>query len=116
MNLQGKVWGETTEFFRNALVSAHHITIKKGGFCSKHRHAHKYNLFYVISGKLRVQIWRDEQTVDETIVAAGQSTAVSPGFFHKFWALEETEAIEVYQVFLEDPDIERETEGGIKKI
>ena len=113
---QGKIWGETTEFFRNALVSAHHISIKKGGFCSEHRHASKYNLFYVISGKLLVQIWRDKNSIDKTLVSAGQSTAVSPGFYHKFWALEDTEAIEVYQVFLEDPDIERRCEGGVKAI
>ena len=111
---QGKVWGRTTEFFRNALVSAHHITIKKGGFCSQHKHAHKYNLFYVISGKLLIRIWRDKNTIDETLLCAGQSSAVSPGFYHKFWALEDTEAIEVYQVFLEDPDIERQTGGGVE--
>ena len=116
MKRQGKIWGETTEFFRNALVSAHHIFVRKGGYCSKHRHQHKYNLFYVIRGRLLVQIWRDEQTVDETIVGPGQATAVSPDFYHRFWAIEETEAIEVYQVFLEDPDIERATEGGIKEI
>jgi len=111
---QGKIWGETTEFFRNALVSAHHLNIKNGGYCSKHSHAHKYNLFYVISGRLKISIWHDEEKEDVTIIGAGQSTAVSPGFFHKFEALEDTVCIEVYQVFLEDPDIERKTVGGMR--
>lgn len=115
MSRQGKSWGETAEFFRNALVSAHHITIKKGGFCSEHQHAHKYNLFYVISGKLLIEIWRENDRIDGTIITAGQSTAVSPGFFHKFTALLDTEAVEIYQVFLEDPDIDRRTVGGLKR-
>ncbi len=119
MTKQGKVWGETTEFFRNALASAHHLSIKKGGYCSKHSHTHKHNLFYVISGLLKISIWRlDTEFVtleeDITIIALGQSAAVPPGFFHKFEALEDTECIEVYQVFLEDPDIERETMGGMR--
>ena len=109
----GKIWGETTEFFRNALVSAHHLDIKKGGYCSKHSHKHKYNLFYVISGLLKITIWHGNDE-DITVIRPGQCTAVSPGFFHKFEALEDTVCIEIYQVFLEDPDIERETIGGMK--
>ena len=111
---QGKVWGDTTEFFRNAIVSNHHLNIKKGGFCSAHSHVHKYNLFYVICGCLQVTIWRGSDK-DITVLGPGQSTAVSPGFMHKFEALEDTACIEVYQVFLEDPDIERQTVGGLKK-
>jgi len=112
---QGKAWGETTEFFRNALVSAHHLSIKKGGFCSEHKHAQKYNLFYVLQGKLKIIIWRDKTTKDITVLGPGQSTAVSPDFYHKFEAMTDVECIEMYQVFLEDPDIERRTEGGLKK-
>lgn len=113
MTFQGKVWGETTEFFRNAIVSAHHLKIKKGGYSSKHVHIHKYNLFYVTSGKLEIIIWRDRDVKDITILKDGQVSAISPGFYHKFKALEDTECIEVYQVFLEEPDIERMNQGGI---
>jgi len=110
----GKIWGYTTEFFRNAIVSAHHLSIRKGGYCSEHRHEHKYNLFYVISGKLEITIWRDDRLEDITVLTSGQSSAIAPGFFHKFKALENTECIEIYQVFLEDPDIDRRTEGGVE--
>lgn len=112
MTVQGKVWGETTEFFRNAIVSAHHLKIKKGGYSSKHAHTRKYNLFYVISGKLEITIWREKDVEDITILRDGQLSAVSPGFYHKFKALEDTECVEVYQVFLEEPDIERMNQGG----
>ena len=108
---QGKKWGYTTEFFRNAIVSAHHLEINKGGFCSEHFHEHKYNVFYVTSGKLEIIIFR-ENDIDVTVLEKGQSSAVPPGFWHKFRALEDTECIEMYQVLLIEPDIERRTEGG----
>jgi len=112
MRVEGKIWGETVEFFRNAIVSAHHLSIKRGAWCSEHRHARKYNVFYVIDGKLEITIWRDDDVKDITILTNGQSTAIPPDFFHKFYAIEDTECIEIYQVFLEDPDIERRTKGG----
>jgi len=109
---QGKKWGYITEFFRNSMVSAHHLEIKKGGHCSEHIHKHKYNLFYVISGRLKITIWRENEVEDMTVLTAGQTSAVSPGFYHKFEGLEDTECIEVYQVLLIEPDIERRTQGG----
>lgn len=112
---QGKEWGYTTEFFRNAMVSVHHLEINKGGYCSEHIHKHKYNLFYVISGRLKITIWRENDAEDITVLTAGQASAVSPGFYHKFEALERTECIEVYQVLLIEPDIKRRTQGGTKK-
>lgn len=115
---QGKLWGETTEFFRNATVSAHHLNIKKGGYSSEHRHEHKSNLFYVISGVLEITIFRPlhgsdtYETYDVTVLRAGQTSTVPPGLFHKFKGLEDTEAIELYQVELQEPDIERRRQGG----
>jgi len=112
---QGKKWGYTTEIFRNAIVSAYHLEINKGGFCSEHRHEHKFNLFYVTSGKLEITIFRENDVKDITVLQKGQSSAVPPGFWHKFKGLEDTECIEIYQVLLIEPDIDRRTEGGIKK-
>lgn len=109
---QGKEWGYSTEFFRNAMVSAYHLEIKKGGYCSEHTHKHKYNLFYVISGRLKITIWRENEVEDMTVLTAGQISAVPPGFYHKFEGLEDTECIEVYQVLLIEPDIERRTQGS----
>ena len=112
---QGKDWGYTTKFFHNAMVSAHHLEIDKGGFCSEHVHKYKYNLFYVISGKLKITIWRKNNVKDITVLTTGQVSAVPPGFYHKFEGLEKTECIEVYQVLLIEPDIKRRTQGGPKK-
>lgn len=97
------------------MVSAYHLEINKGGFCSEHIHKLKYNLFYVISGRLKITIWRENNVKDITTLTAGQVSAVSPGFYHKFEGLEKTECIEIYQVLLIESDIERRTQGGPRK-
>jgi len=114
---QGKAWGVTRKIYKGPVNELHHISAKKGGFCSEHRHK-KYNLFYVISGKLEISIWRDENAKipeDVTILNSEEVSAVPPGFYHKFRALEDTECIELYYALLEDPDIERRTQGGMEK-
>lgn len=117
---QGKIWGLTQEILRTRTVSAHHISAQAGGFCSEHRHEFKSNIFYVISGRLLITIWREvdgphgpQEIPDQTEIAAGELTAVPAGAWHKFEALENTEAIEFYTVALQDPDIERRSTGGI---
>jgi len=109
---QGKIWGATDEFFRNAIVSAHYLEIKKNGYSSKHRHAHKFNVFYVISGELEITIWRDRGMKDVTVVKEGGVTGVSPGFYHRFKGLTDVRCVEIYQVILQEPDIERCDHGG----
>jgi mannose-6-phosphate isomerase-like protein (cupin superfamily) len=114
---QGKNWGYTTAFFETSTASAHHLSIRKGGYCSKHRHDHKFNLFYVLSGLLELTIWRENDVLDITVIEPGQVSGVPPGFWHRFKALEPTEAVEVYEVLLIEPDIEREpgSQGGIER-
>jgi len=111
---QGKVWGMTNEIYRSPIFSAHHLSIDKFGYCSKHKHMRKHNLFYMLSGKLKITIWRDGLP-DVTILEAGQTSGIPPGHYHQFEALENSECIEIYYVFLEDPDIERKSQGGIRK-
>lgn len=115
MSKQGKVWGETEELFNNGITSIHHLKIKEGGYCSEHSHKYKSNKFFVIAGNLVVKIWNSENEPDETVVWPGQTTEVPPGVFHQFRALTDVECLEIYEVKLRGEDIERRTEGGLKK-
>lgn len=110
---QGKIWGFITDVFKNMNVSVHHLSIKRGGYSSEHLHIHKSNLFYVISGELEIIMFRENDMADKTILHAGDISAIPSGFYHKFRALTDVECVEIYQVFLQDPDIERRTQGGI---
>lgn len=112
---QGKVWGDTIELFNKNNVSIHRIVAKKDYCCSKHKHVFKHNIFYVESGKLEIHHWQvDYDLVDTTIISAGQLCSVPPGHYHKFIAIEDTVAYEIYYVELLDNDIQREDCG--KKI
>lgn len=117
MNIQGKVWGETACIFAKCNVEIHRITGNKGMRCSKHKHEHKYNMFFVERGSLLVRVWKnDYKLVDVTTCRAGDSTTVKPGEFHRFEVLEEgTVAYEVYWIELDTNDITRVDYGGQTK-
>lgn len=109
---QGKVWGETMRGYRDGLVDVHLIHARRGYRCSRHRHRQKWNRFVVLSGKLRIRIWRSHG-VDETILGPWQASDVPPGVVHEFAALEDTQAVEIYWVDRLNPDdIVRENVGG----
>jgi mannose-6-phosphate isomerase-like protein (cupin superfamily) len=113
MEIQGKVWGFTSPLFAKNNVAINYIELDKGGFCSKHKHIKKYNMFFVISGKLKVEIWKDYGLVDTTTLIKNTSTIVKPGEFHKFSVLEKnTKALEIYWTELQEDDIIRENVGG----
>jgi len=111
---ESKVWGDTSSVWVGDNSEVHIINALKGGYCSKHKHEHKYNLFYVESGRLLIEIWRDKNMIDKTIIGANESTVVAPCLYHRFTALENTKAIEVYWVELNKVDIVREDQGGRK--
>lgn len=117
MNKRGKIWGSTECLFNKNNAEIHRIEVKKGGFCSLHKHEHKHNLFYVEHGRLQVIIYRTDagkQIEDRTILEQGDMTFVQPGELHLFEALEDTIAFEIYYAELNPNDIIRENCGGIK--
>lgn len=109
----GKIWGETRLIHANGTLELHRIEVKKGGFCSKHKHAWKWNGFFVESGELKIKVWKnDYDLVDETILKAGDFTRVKPGEYHQFEALDDTVAFELYYAHFDHNDIIRESVGG----
>ena len=115
--ISGKIWGTTQEIFKNNSFEVHRITIKKDGFCSKHKHQAKFNAFLVESGKLEIQVWKNDYVlVDKTILEGQQQTVVKPGESHRFRALEDTIAYEYYWVELRGDDIIRDDVGGVGEL
>jgi quercetin dioxygenase-like cupin family protein len=113
---QGKVWGETARIFIGNNVEMHRIVGKKGGYCSKHAHEHKYNMFFCEQGVLKIIEWKEDSgTVDVTFLKNCDSCVVPPGSYHKFEVVEDCVAYEIYWVTLESSDINREDHGGARK-
>jgi mannose-6-phosphate isomerase-like protein (cupin superfamily) len=112
--IQSKFWGTTQCVYAGPYAEAHYLVINKGGYCSKHEHVYKWNRFFLISGKLKVIIYRKDDKEDCTILEAGHFTDVPPGSYHKFEALEDCVCLEIYWVEnIDIHDIERLTIGGV---
>jgi len=114
--VRGKIWGNTATLFAKNNTEIARIEVNKHGFCSKHKHEFKFNLFYVESGSLKVTIFRPDAggiIEDITVLKKGQSTFVEPGLMHSFCALENTIAFEIYWTSLGFDDIIRESVGGV---
>ena len=109
---ENKIWGETSLIWTGNNAELHRIKAEKGGYCSKHYHKSKWNLFFVEKGELLIEIWSKNDVIDTTVLKAGEMTAVAPEVYHRFTATEDTEALEVYWVHLKSDDIVRETVGG----
>jgi mannose-6-phosphate isomerase-like protein (cupin superfamily) len=109
---QAKIWGVTNHIWSGNNVEVHRIDIVQGGFCSKHKHLCKYNLFEVERGELMVEIWRQD-IIEKTVLRPGDTTIVEPGLYHRFMAATNTVALEIYWVTLNEIDIVRENQGGI---
>jgi len=110
----GKIWGETSKLVPWGFHEVHYLSIKKGGFCSEHLHRGRTSFFFVISGRLKISLWSEGQKEmeDQTILGPGDSTIIPLLVFHKFEALEDTLAIETYELKGTNEDIERRTQGG----
>ncbi len=116
MNIQGKVWGTTSSLFSKNNVEINRITCTKDSYCSKHKHASKYNMFFVENGSIEISVWKnDYDLVDKTVLKKHQNCIVPPGEYHIFRCLEEgTIAFEIYWVEIDSNDIKRENVGGKK--
>lgn len=110
--IAGKIWGSTELIEANGVLEFHRIEIKKGGVCSKHKHSHKWNGFYVEAGSLLIRVWKNNYNlIDETVLLSGQYTKVAPGEYHQFEALEHTVAYELYWAQFDHDDIQRDSVG-----
>ena len=110
----GKIWGNTELVHANGVLEFHRIEYRAGYKCSEHYHKHKWNGFFVESGKMIVRVWQtadQEGLVDETMLGAGDFTQVKPGLVHQFEGVEDGVAFELYWAEFNHNDIERRTVG-----
>jgi len=112
--IQGKVWGTTRTIFEKNNTIVNYLVLDKGhSWCSKHYHVHRNNMFYLISGKVKISIWKnDYNLVDELILLPEQETVVSFGEKHSFEVLENSIMLEIYWVEIDSKDIIRDNVGG----
>jgi mannose-6-phosphate isomerase-like protein (cupin superfamily) len=117
MMKQGKIWGTTEPLLITPMIEFHRINIEPFCHCSMHKHEFKYNMFYVIEGKLDIHVRKNNYDLtDITELYQGEFTSVAPNEYHMFQSSEErVEALEIYYLNPISEDIIRETVGGLNK-
>lgn len=116
MLVNGKVWGTTELKQRTPLIEVHRLSILPLRQCSMHRHLVKWNDFYVLSGRLTIEVHKnDYDLVDVTELGPGDYTTVKPGDFHRFLTgAVGCECLEIYHIVpWTGEDIERRGVGGV---
>ena len=113
MEKNGKIWGETSLLFSLNNVEIHRIEVKEGGVCSLHSHTHKWNLFFVEKGLLEIEVHKNDYAlIDKTVLGNLDMMKVAPGEKHRFRALADTVAYEIYWCTLDSADIQRDDVGS----
>jgi mannose-6-phosphate isomerase-like protein (cupin superfamily) len=110
----GKVWGTTTAYLVTPLVEFHRITALPNSQCSLHKHEKKNNTFFVISGRLIIEVQKNDYALtDTTTLEAGGLMTVRPGEFHRFRTDGQgADALEIYHLDPLMEDIVRKDVGG----
>jgi len=100
-----KVWGHE-EVIVNRGYCGKKLVLNKGFRCSMHYHKLKDETFYILSGKVLLEIGMKKQ-----IMLPGDSMLIKPGQKHRFTGLEDSEIIE-FSTHHEDSDSYRDELSG----
>jgi len=103
-----KTWGEKWNVFLNDLCEVSILYLKPHQRCSWHRHAAKFNQFFVIRGEVTIKTeWGD------AVIQQGQIFTVRPGEWHEFRTGNVNAVLQEIMFVRYDPeDIERKELGG----
>jgi quercetin dioxygenase-like cupin family protein len=100
-----KVWG-SEEWIVNRDYCGKKLTLNKGFRCSMHYHKNKDETFYILSGKVLLEIG-----MQKNIMLPGDSMLIKPGQKHRFTGLENSEIME-FSTHHEDSDSYRDEVSG----
>ena len=112
---QGKVWGSTEALLVTPMIEVHRISVRPSMKCSIHKHEHKWNMFYCMSGEINIHVQKnDYDLTDVTTLMQYGYTSGKPGEYHWFETRHrDAEVLEIYYLEPISSDIIRKTVGGI---
>ena len=113
-----KEWGNETWLVNEAEYCAKYLDISPGKQCSLHYHPIKKETFIVVSGKVRLQRYLEDETQPDQfsvveILLPGESRTIEPKTAHRFTA-EGSRTARVLEISThhDDADVERLEPSG----
>ena len=92
-----KVWGKELWICNTPLYCGKILYLKKGFRCSIHHHFYKDEHFYLLSGRIYLEIGGEKYTME-----VGDAIHVPPGLKHRFTGILNSEILEVSTQHFED--------------
>ena len=90
MKIVNKTWGREIWMVNNELYCGKILELYKNKRCSYHYHRKKDETFYLLNGKILLEI-----NGDTSILIPGDSVRINPGTRHRYTGLEDSEIIEI---------------------
>ena len=103
-----KVWGHEEWIVNNEKYCGKKLVFKKGYRCSMHYHKIKDETFYVISGKILMELDGVKR-----IMTPGDSQRILPGQKHRVTAYENSSLFEISTFHMDEDSYREEVSGKI---
>jgi mannose-6-phosphate isomerase-like protein (cupin superfamily) len=90
IKIHKKVWGHEEWMVNTPLYCGKFLYLKKGKRCSMHYHKNKDETFYILKGKVLMQVENKEK-----VMKSGEVSHILPLIRHRFSGLEDSVIIEI---------------------
>jgi D-beta-D-heptose 7-phosphate kinase/D-beta-D-heptose 1-phosphate adenosyltransferase len=103
-----KVWGEE-RWIVNRAYCGKQLLLKKNHRCSLHAHGEKDEVFFLLSGRVLLEVGRERLTLEE-----GDVVHIRPGEYHRFTGLKDSVIVEFSTHHREADSFRRTASGHIE--
>jgi quercetin dioxygenase-like cupin family protein len=84
-----KVWGYEQTIVNGAYCGKR-MFLREGFRCSIHHHRLKDETFYVVSGRMLLEVGMDPEILEKIVLETGDRFTLEPGMWHRFTGIEDT--------------------------
>lgn len=98
MSVHKKAWGRETHVVNCNKYCLKILELNEGYRCSMHYHKRKDETFYILSGKVRMEVCKENNgsfTTSDEVMYPGSYIRIKPKTLHRFTGIEDSVIIEV---------------------
>lgn len=98
MKVNKMTWGTQKIIVDNPSFELHELFLRAGERCTIHYHKAKSDGWYVLSGKIKVVLFKDNTTepIREEIIRSAEKFEILPGITHCFVGIEDSKVFEYF--------------------